>query len=82
MMELPVSRCYKSEMKFINERFPNLIGEGKVNFSIGKCFKALKREFKEEISDYYVTIFSRKAGAPICITICIFTIASFAVSHL
>ena len=69
-------------MRFIRGRFPNLVGEGKVNFSIGRCFKALKGELKEEISDYYVTIFSRKAGAPICITICIFTIASFAVSHL
>ena len=80
-MRVVVFSCSESEIKFINGRFPNLIGEGKVNFSIGKCFKALKRELKKEISDYYVTIFSRKAGAPICITLCILTIVSYAVSH-
>ena len=53
-----------------------------MNFSIGKCVKALKGELKKEISDYYAAIFSRKAGAPICITLCILTIVSYAVSHL
>ena len=52
-----------------------------MNFIIGKYFKALKRELKREMSDYYVTIFSRKAGPPICITLCILTIVSYVVSH-
>jgi hypothetical protein len=52
-----------------------------VDFSIGKCFRALKRELKREISEYYVTIFSRKAGAPICVSLCILTIVSYAFSH-
>jgi len=50
--------------------------------SVGKCFEAIKREVKKEISGYYATIFSRKAGPPICITLCVVLIASFAVQHL
>ena len=53
-----------------------------MNFSIAKYFEALKGDLKEEISEYYVTIFSRKAGPPICITLCILTIVPFAMSHL
>ena len=52
-----------------------------MDFTVGKCFKSLKREFKQEISDYYVTIFSRRAGAPMCIALCVFTIVSFVLLH-
>lgn len=72
---------YESEMSFIKKCFLNWVGEGKLGFSIGMCVKAIEKEFKKEISDYYTTIFSRKAGPPICIALCILTIISFALTH-
>jgi hypothetical protein len=56
-------------------------GKARVNFSVAKCLNEVKKDVKQEISEYYSTIFSRRAGAPICITLCIFTIVSFAISH-
>ena len=51
-------------------------------FNARKWFSALKRELKREIFEYYVTIFSRKSGPPICIALCVLMIASFIVTHL
>ena len=77
------AHCYYGlGMRLIRQYFLMWIGEGELNFNVSRCFEALKREVKREISDYYVTIFSRKAGPPICITLCILMIISFIVSHL
>lgn len=39
------------------------------------------RAVKEEVSDYFVTVFSRKAGVPICAALCVLTIVSYGLLH-
>ena len=53
-----------------------------MDFRVRRCFRGLKSALKTEISEYYATIFSRKAGAPICIALCVLTIVSYAIAHL
>jgi hypothetical protein len=36
--------------------------------------------FKESVSDYYDTFYSRKAAPPICIFLCLIVIISYALS--
>lgn len=63
-------------MKFISDRFPIDFGEGKVTFVI-----KVVRLLKEELSEYYATIFSRKAGPPLCIALCLAAIVSYVIMH-
>jgi hypothetical protein len=44
---------------------------------IRKYYRALMGEVKEEFIGYYATIFSRKAGVPICAALCILIIISY-----
>ncbi len=63
-----------------------------MQFSIEKSSREVLREasswsirgfraVKEVVSDYYAPIFSRKAGVPICATLCVLTIVSYALLH-
>ena len=64
------------QLSLLANLFQKWFGEGIVNF-IRRCFRVLQ----EEVSDYYVAIFSRKAGVPICLVLCVLTIVSYALLH-
>ena len=67
-------------MKVISAACSQLVGEDfevAVNSTIAKCL----RVFKNEVSSYYDTFFSRKGAAPIFIALCLVIILSHVMSN-
>jgi len=53
-----------------------------MRFYVRGWFATVRLELAQELSDFYATLFSRKAAVPVCVGLCVATIVSFALANL